>query len=155
FPMATARVQFTMTLLQSGLVLAAGGGTNTATTNTTELFESMLGSFGPSSTMTTRRFGHTATLLKNGQVLVAGGQGLASAEILGLVATGSACATATDCVSGECNENCCASACSGVCMTCEPATGACVPVKGAMDPDSCAGTGTCDATGACVTNTVC
>lgn len=83
--MATARTDFTATLLPGGKVLVAGG--TKALTSTTgplseptalesaELFDAAQGRWSASTPMPRRRTGHTATLLENGEVLVAGGNG--------------------------------------------------------------------------------
>jgi hypothetical protein len=65
----------TATLLNTGQVLVAGGGTASA-----ELFNPATGSFTATGNMTVSRTGHTATLLLDGQVLIAGG-GTATAEL--------------------------------------------------------------------------
>src|SRR5215510_10873535 len=66
--MIIARSGHTATLLQSGRVLIAGGGTASA-----ELFDPSTGSFIPTGNMITSRRLHTATLLADGTVLIAGG----------------------------------------------------------------------------------
>jgi len=88
-PMTGARNQHTATLLNSGLVLIAGGSTtgNGNGLNSAELFDPSTNTFTAlGATMTTGRGGHTATLLANGTVLIAGGffnsaTNLTSAEI--------------------------------------------------------------------------
>jgi hypothetical protein len=63
---------------------------------------------------------------------------------------GQACSGGDQCLSGNCVDGvCCASAACGTCQRCsDPASlGTCAVVKGAADPDSCAGS--CDAAGAC------
>jgi hypothetical protein len=94
----------------------------------------------------------TATLLKSGQVLFAGGYGAgapSSAELFGVLA-GGACTSAGDCVSDICEDGvCCAGPCSGTCKTCQAGSGVCIAMKGAEDPNTCAGTQSCDAAGAC------
>ena len=63
---------------------------------------------------------------------------------------GGSCSYAEDCESGFCAGGvCCASACNGTCQACAQGTGTCAVVTGAEDPDTCAGTKTCDGTGAC------
>jgi Galactose oxidase, central domain len=81
--MTTARFDQTVTLLDSGQVLVAGGyGSPTATA---ELYDPTSGTFTATGSMTTPRADHTATLLSNGQVLIAGGASgcgaLSSAEL--------------------------------------------------------------------------
>jgi hypothetical protein len=83
---------------------------------------------------------------------------------------GASCATATDCNSGFCAEGiCCATACSGTCMSCAIAgsTGVCTNVPAGQDPlaqcapsttSVCGTDGFCDGAGACrlaVSGTVC
>ncbi len=53
---------------------------------------------------------------------------------------GASCKLAADCLSGHCTDGvCCASACSGACIACNVPNnlGACSPVVGKDDPDSC------------------
>jgi Bacterial Ig-like domain (group 2)/Galactose oxidase, central domain len=79
--MVEARSYHTATLLPSGQVLVAGGGTENSTA---EVYDPASGSFSITGGMEIGRSGHTATLLSNGSVLVAGGglfAGLASAEL--------------------------------------------------------------------------
>lgn len=66
------RFNYTLTLLRSGKVLAAGGyiGDSTA-----ELYDPESGTWKFTGAMTTNRLYHSATLLPNGKVLIAGGQG--------------------------------------------------------------------------------
>ncbi|MGZ3450363.1 MAG: Kelch repeat-containing protein [Polyangiales bacterium] len=153
-PMIKARQFHTATLLPSGKVLVAGGG---FPISTAELFDPTTG-FTAIGAMSAPRAEHTATLLASGNVLVTGGSSdvgglltqVSSAEIFALVATGT-CVSGAECVSGVCQDgNCCAGPCAGTCMTCLPVTGACVSVKNADDPDSCAGTQTCSAAGSCL-----
>ena len=67
--MTVGRAGHTMTLLKSGMVLVAGGGSNTA-----ELYDPADGGFtATAGTMTVVRIDHTATLLGDGTVLIAGG----------------------------------------------------------------------------------
>ena len=59
---------------------------------------------------------------------------------------GQACGVGGECLTGVCADGkCCDKPCGGVCQTC--ATGACLPVTSAPDPDTCSGT--CDASGGC------
>jgi hypothetical protein len=67
--MKAAHSQHTATLLPSGKVLIAGGGSFVA-----ELFDPVTGTFSLTGSMLISRILHTATLLPNGQVVVAGSQ---------------------------------------------------------------------------------
>ena len=69
--MPTSRMGHTVTLLNTGLVLAAGGATNTGT----ELFDPDASDWYDSGNLTVSREGHTATLLDDGSVLIVGGSG--------------------------------------------------------------------------------
>src|SRR5436190_22150114 len=60
--------QQTATLLTSGKVLVAGGGTANA-----ELFDPATKTFSQTGSMEASRTYHTATLLNNGKVLIVGG----------------------------------------------------------------------------------
>jgi len=72
--MNVERVRGTMTLLQDGRVLIAGGQSSKATLNTAETYDATSDSFGyTTGTMVSPRDSHTATLLQNGKVLIAGG----------------------------------------------------------------------------------
>ena len=72
--MTSARYAHTMTLLQSGKVLLAGGYTGSDDTNTAEVFDPASQTFAPLSDMNSVRWVHTATLLPSGKVLIAGGR---------------------------------------------------------------------------------
>lgn len=81
----------TATLLNDGIVLIAGGGSNFgSTTNCAELYQPSSQTWTAAATMNTPRQHHTATLLPNGRVLAAGGSGntglLASAELYNSIA---------------------------------------------------------------------
>jgi MYXO-CTERM domain-containing protein len=151
--MTTTRDSLAATTLPSGKVLVAGGYDGTLRVATSEIYDPVSGTFVPAGSMSSPRVGHTLTLLGSGSVLAAGGTDggadLASADLFKPLATGGACTAAGECVSGLCDHACCASACSGVCKGCAVGTGACGPVVGADDPDTCTGVHTCDATGAC------
>ncbi len=69
-PMTTARSGHTITMLNNGMILIAGGGTDTA-----ELYDPTAGIFAATLPvkMTAVRVHHTATLLNDGTVLIAGG----------------------------------------------------------------------------------
>jgi hypothetical protein len=76
--MQSPRAGFTMTVLQSGLVLVAGGiGTLPDCFDCVELFDPSANTFtllrADANLMTSGRTQHTATLLPNGKVLLAGG----------------------------------------------------------------------------------
>jgi sugar lactone lactonase YvrE len=80
--MSVGRSQPTATLLQSGLVLVAGGGI--PANASAELYDPATGNFTLTGSMNTARSGQTATLLQSGSVLIAGGGdngALASAEL--------------------------------------------------------------------------
>jgi len=68
----------TLTFLDTGKALAAGGNTKYGITSLARLYDPSTNSWSNNSMMTTPRQYHTATLLPNGQVLVAGGQVLNS-----------------------------------------------------------------------------
>jgi hypothetical protein len=89
--MTVARESHTATLLDSGLVLVAGGYNRGQTLASAELYDPAAGTFTNTASMTAARQCHTATLLRNGKVLIAGGQAvlspqLASAELYDPVA---------------------------------------------------------------------
>ena len=84
--MHVGRSAFTMTLLQNGLVLVAGGSNGTVAVSSAELFDPSTNTFTLlTNSMVTARLNHIATLLANGKVLITGGNSngteLASAEI--------------------------------------------------------------------------
>jgi hypothetical protein len=74
--MSAARVAHTATLLTTGKVLIAGGGTATA-----DLFDPSTLSFSATGSMNTLRSGATATLLVNGKVLIVGGFGSGTSQL--------------------------------------------------------------------------
>jgi len=84
-PMNVARADQTMTLLNSGKVLIAGGFNDQATLASAEIFDPSNNSFTlTGGSMTSPRAQHAATLLPNGTVLIVGGNftdTLSSAEI--------------------------------------------------------------------------
>ncbi len=56
----------------------------------------------------------------------------------------------SDCASGFYADGyCCDTACTAACRTCSATPGTCTPVTNAEDVDTCAGSNTCDASGAC------
>jgi hypothetical protein len=70
----TGRFEHTATLLSSGKVLIAGGGSGSyITTNSAELYDPSTGIFTATGDMVTWRSQHTATLLPCGKVLITGG----------------------------------------------------------------------------------
>jgi N-acetylneuraminic acid mutarotase len=70
--MDTIRCCYTVTLLQNGTVLVAGG-FNTDNIGTVEVYDPATGGWSLTSRMIKARWGHTATLLQDGRVLVARG----------------------------------------------------------------------------------
>ena len=69
----TGRALHTATLLNNGMVLIAGGASNSLEIQSAELYNPATGTFTPTGNMTTYRGeGFTATLLNNGMVLFAG-----------------------------------------------------------------------------------
>ena len=85
--MATARGAHSGTILQSGLVLMAGGSVNTGSTSSAELYNPATRTFAATGSLTAPRTAHTDTRLADGRVLVTGGNlgvkntQIASAEI--------------------------------------------------------------------------
>ena len=83
--MSTPRENPTMTLLQNGQVLVAGGSNSSGDLASAELYNPGTGKWVATGSMTAARYTHTATLLPNGLVLIAGGANssgdLASAEL--------------------------------------------------------------------------
>lgn len=72
-PMLQARYRHTATLLNSGLILIAGGQDNfNAPLATAELYNPATKTFRTTGSMASARFGHTATLLDDGRVLIVG-----------------------------------------------------------------------------------
>jgi hypothetical protein len=74
-----ARYAHTVTLLNNGKVLIAGGRTNTLVYSNSELYDPDTGIFTKISDMNAARFSHTATILNDGTVLIAGGYGASNA----------------------------------------------------------------------------
>jgi uncharacterized protein YjdB len=77
------RQQHTATLLQSGLVLIAGGYSQNPgdAVNSAELYDPVAGTFTLTlGSLATPRYGHTATLLSDGRVLIVGGYSIAFGE---------------------------------------------------------------------------
>ena len=80
------RTYQTMTLLNDGKVLVAGGEDTAGNVlSEAELYDTSTGTFAQTGNMTAPRMGHTATLLNDGKVLIASGNSgstvIASAEI--------------------------------------------------------------------------
>jgi hypothetical protein len=80
--MASRRVWHSLTLLPNGMVLAAGGETDSCSgpscffagsLATAELYDPAAGAFVATGSMTAARGSHSATVLGNGNVLIAGG----------------------------------------------------------------------------------
>ena len=76
--MNTSRESHTATLLESGMVLIAGGDNGNVGLATAELYDPASGTFSPTGGMHTPRELHTATLRSDGTVLVAGGTNFVS-----------------------------------------------------------------------------
>ena len=90
--MAAPRVWHSLTLLPNGMVLAAGGETDTCSASgcwfagsvsTAELYDPAAGAFVATPTMIAARETHTATVLKDGRVLLAGGVSYGGIGIFG------------------------------------------------------------------------
>jgi hypothetical protein len=71
--MTMSRGNQTMTVLNDGKVLVAGGSGSSGPTATAELYDPVTGTFTATGSMATARYNHTATLLNNGKVLIVGG----------------------------------------------------------------------------------
>jgi large repetitive protein len=71
--MTIERADHTATLLPSGKVLVAGGGTFNFDWSSAELYDPATGIWTATDSLATPRLSHTATLLPSGKVLVAGG----------------------------------------------------------------------------------
>lgn len=83
--MSTSRRAHTLTRLDDGQVLAAGGMTGTfrfplSLTETTELYDATAGTWTTTGALALARFDHSASLLPDGRVLVAGGTIVRSAS---------------------------------------------------------------------------
>ena len=84
-PMASARANHTVTILQNGRALVVGGTNGINDLASAELYDPGTNTWTAGGNLSTARESHTATLLPSGKVLVAGGSSgstmLASAEI--------------------------------------------------------------------------
>jgi hypothetical protein len=157
--LADARETVTATLMTSGNVYITGGFLLATGSPIVERYEPATGQVSVAPFLVTARGYHRATLLDSGVLLATGGRVTASdafgnsigqAEELGVASAGAVCALHDDCASGICDQGvCCLTTCTGACRACAPGTGQCLVVKGADDPNSCAGTDTCDAAGSC------
>ena len=78
---AFGRMNYTLTALRDGRIVAVGGTIASGTTNSVEYFDSATLSWYPAPPMSHARTGHTASLLPDGRVIVLGG-GSAIVEIL-------------------------------------------------------------------------
>jgi subtilisin-like proprotein convertase family protein/N-acetylneuraminic acid mutarotase len=74
-----ARQSHTATLLHNGVVLVAGGNSNSGTLDTAAIFDPTSGSWTATGSLTHRRYDHTATLLPDNTVMVNGGSGSTTA----------------------------------------------------------------------------
>lgn len=73
--LATTRTDFTLTLLDDGRVLVAGGALpGGGETSSCEIFDPITGTWSAAGSLKRQRKLHTATLLPDGRVLVAGGR---------------------------------------------------------------------------------
>ncbi|KAB0686463.1 hypothetical protein F7R13_00460 [Burkholderia territorii] len=83
--MATARAEYSATLLPNGKVLVVGGADGLDGKSSAELYDPITGEWLITGSLATPRHTHTATLLPNGKVLVTGGadkfDGKSSAEL--------------------------------------------------------------------------
>ena len=104
--------------------------------------------------------GHTYSVAVSGTVAVLGvpgdddrGNDAGAAYILSAdpLADGMLCPEGPlSCASGICKDGvCCTTACTGTCQRCNGTPGTCTTVTSADDADTCTGSNTCDATGAC------
>ncbi|MGA2538973.1 MAG: kelch repeat-containing protein, partial [Terracidiphilus sp.] len=71
--MSIGRDNATLTLLQNGQVLVAGGNNSSGVLASAELYDPATGTWSVTGSMTTARYTHTATLLPSGLVLITGG----------------------------------------------------------------------------------
>ncbi|WP_241759456.1 kelch repeat-containing protein [Pyxidicoccus parkwayensis] len=83
--MASPRSEHSVTLLNKGRVLVAGGSSGSVYLVTAELYDLASSTWSATGSMASPRYYHTATLLPDGKVLVAGGyigsSSLAGAEV--------------------------------------------------------------------------
>ncbi len=140
--------------LPSGRVLLFGGTDDLGLVDQTYAYDAALNEWleaGPG----TDRTESLASVLADGSLLVATGHGNRGDPVplstLRFVETtaGATCETAGECETSYCRDGvCCSEPCTGSCQRCD-ATGECVAVTGADDPDTCTGDASCDALGAC------
>jgi hypothetical protein len=72
--MAVGRIGATLTLLENGQVLVAGGITNGFSTADAEIFDPSTNKFHETGSLVKGRMFHSATLLSSGRVLITGGE---------------------------------------------------------------------------------
>ncbi len=167
-----------MTLLESGWVLAAGGTFCNAGAcsqfRSVEVYDPAAMQWikltSDDARMASARDGHTATPLHDGSVLVAGGR--RPVDIIGDTverfvprSDGEICEAGGECASGNCVDGvCCASVCDLPCWACAAqihggADGQCLPAPAGPDPRgaclaedaaTCGDTGMCDGAGTCI-----
>jgi hypothetical protein len=172
--LATARTEHTLTALAGGTAVAVGGVVEDAKQKITtylksvEVYDPTTNAWSALPDLKQARTGHTATLLTDGRVLVAGGgadQGpVATAELLTLDVTGTACKSDATCASGFCIDAvCCETACDTACNACVKsgtgkADGTCALALAGQDlhgdckddgAPACKKDGLCDGKGAC------
>jgi hypothetical protein len=167
--MINSHAWHTSTLLPSGKVLIAGGGSYygpppqpIGQLELSEVYDPATDTWTSAGSMGVIRRWHTATLLTSGELLLAGGwttnpfdyqtQLASSTQVFSTFANGGACNVPAGCASGFCVDGvCCGTACNaGLC-------GACTVAKGAPLDGTCALlTGTsCDDGDACTTLDTC
>ncbi|MEP7122452.1 MAG: kelch repeat-containing protein [Byssovorax sp.] len=156
--MQSARAIHSATLLDGGAVLVAGGLDSTSSElRSSELFDAATERWVVNGLLGHGRVAHTAEALGGGAVLVAGGEQQSSAEIYRPAESGQPCEVDPQCASDHCVDGvCCATACSGTCVTCAlaGAEGTCAPASLGTDPHHDCGQGgpcdsVCDPSGAC------
>ena len=83
-PMSTPRRQHTAVLLDSGLVVVAGGVSSTTSLASAEVYDPASNTWTPVTPMSTARQSHLAVRLSGGNVLVLGGFNNASSPVFGV-----------------------------------------------------------------------